>query len=98
MTGYFIYHSDVNFHIGLPPSEEHTVSRLTVPSTRFLMREILYDPRVLILLAIVHLQSSESIAKRIVKNPSWVRMNKVTLMPPASFSQIKQAWHFKTAL
>lgn len=41
------------------------------------MREILYDPRVLIVLGIVHLQSSDSIAKRIMKNPSWVRMNKV---------------------
>lgn len=44
------------------------------------MREILYDPRVLIVLAIVHLQGSNSIAKRIMKNPSWVRMNKVSIV------------------
>ncbi|KJH47873.1 beta-lactamase [Dictyocaulus viviparus] len=35
----------IDFHIGLPCSEEHTVSRLSMPSTAHLLKEIIHDPR-----------------------------------------------------
>lgn len=68
----------VDFFIGLPPEEEHTVSRLSQPSYGYLLREILYDPRVIIVLAIIHLGQQTSLTKRILENPDWIKLNGVS--------------------
>uniref|UniRef100_A0A1I7WZG4 Beta-lactamase domain-containing protein n=1 Tax=Heterorhabditis bacteriophora TaxID=37862 RepID=A0A1I7WZG4_HETBA len=67
----------IDFHIGLPPSEEHTVSRLSMPSTAHLIKEIVHDPRVLIVLAILHLRPPTSIARKIRENPQWFKLEQV---------------------
>ncbi|CAL2033244.1 unnamed protein product [Caenorhabditis brenneri] len=64
----------IDFHIGLPPSEEHTVSRLSMPSTLHLFREIVHDPRVLIVLAVFNLRPPNSIARKIAANPTWFKL------------------------
>ncbi|CAP32212.2 Protein CBR-LACT-2 [Caenorhabditis briggsae] len=64
----------IDFHIGLPPSEEHTVSRLSMPSTMHLFREIVHDPRVLIVLAVFNLRPPNSIARKIAANPTWFKL------------------------
>ncbi|CAI5441585.1 unnamed protein product [Caenorhabditis angaria] len=65
---------NIDFHIGLPSSEEHTVSRLSMPSTLHLFREILHDPRVLIVLAVFGLRPPNSIARKITTNPEWFKL------------------------
>ncbi|KAK6017216.1 hypothetical protein OSTOST_17295, partial [Ostertagia ostertagi] len=64
----------IDFHIGLPSSEEHTVSRLSMPSTAHLLKEIVHDPRVLIVLGILHLRPPTSIARKVRENPSMVQI------------------------
>ena len=64
----------IDFHIGLPSSEEHTVSRLSMPSTAHLMKEIIHDPRVLIVLAVLHLRPPTSIARKMRENPQWFKL------------------------
>uniref|UniRef100_A0A8R1EIE1 Beta-lactamase domain-containing protein n=1 Tax=Caenorhabditis japonica TaxID=281687 RepID=A0A8R1EIE1_CAEJA len=64
----------IDFHIGLPPSEEHTVSRLSMPSTLHLFREIVHDPRVLIVLAVFNLRPPNSIVRKIAANPTWFKL------------------------
>ncbi|CAD6197458.1 unnamed protein product [Caenorhabditis auriculariae] len=64
----------IDFHIGLPPSEEHTVSRLSLPPTMHLFKEIIYDPRVLIVLAVFNLRPPMSIARKVRDNPNWFKL------------------------
>ncbi|KIH53981.1 beta-lactamase [Ancylostoma duodenale] len=64
----------IDFHIGLPSSEEHTVSRLSMPSTAHLLKEIIHDPRVLIVLGILHLRPPTSIARKVRENPQWFKL------------------------
>ncbi|ETN85042.1 hypothetical protein RB195_020311 [Necator americanus] len=64
----------IDFHIGLPSSEEHTMSRLSMPSTAHLLKEIVYDPRVLIVLGILHLRPPTSIARKVRENPQWFKL------------------------
>ncbi|CAI4232917.1 unnamed protein product [Auanema sp. JU1783] len=64
----------IDFHIGLPPSEEHTVSRLSMPPTTHLLKEIVHDPRVLIVLAVLHLRPPTSIARKMRENPQWFKL------------------------
>lgn len=68
---------DIDFFIGLPLEEEHTMSRLSQPSYAYLLREILYDPRVIIVLAIIHLGQQTSLTKRILENPDWIKLSGV---------------------
>ncbi|EYC11829.1 hypothetical protein Y032_0049g1800 [Ancylostoma ceylanicum] len=64
----------IDFHIGLPKSEEHTMSRLSMPSTAHLLKEIIHDPRVLIVLGILHLRPPTSIARKVRENPQWFKL------------------------
>ncbi|TMS35060.1 hypothetical protein L596_002536 [Steinernema carpocapsae] len=64
----------VDFHIGLPPHEEHTVSRLSMPGYLHQMKEILYDPRILIMLGILNLRPPSSLAWKVKRNPDWFRL------------------------
>ncbi|PAV59315.1 hypothetical protein WR25_15656 isoform B [Diploscapter pachys] len=64
----------IDFHIGLPPSEEHTVSRLSLPPLTHRFKEILHDPRVLIVLAVLHMRSPTSIGRKVRENPQWFKL------------------------
>uniref|UniRef100_A0A7E4UWA0 Beta-lactamase domain-containing protein n=1 Tax=Panagrellus redivivus TaxID=6233 RepID=A0A7E4UWA0_PANRE len=64
----------IDFFMGLPQSEEHTVSRLSIPGPRYLMKEILHDPRVLVVLGLLHMKTSKSISQRVLDNPDWMRL------------------------
>uniref|UniRef100_A0A0M3I965 Beta-lactamase domain-containing protein n=2 Tax=Ascaris TaxID=6251 RepID=A0A0M3I965_ASCLU len=64
----------IDFHIGLPAEEEHTVSRLSLPSNMHLFKEIIYDPRILIMLAILYLRPPNSIAWKVRENPQWFKL------------------------
>lgn len=66
---------DIDFHIGLCPEEEHTVSRLTTPSLPYKLKEILYDPRILYLLATLHLRPPNSIAWKVRHTTAWMKLN-----------------------
>ncbi|VDM56738.1 unnamed protein product [Angiostrongylus costaricensis] len=65
----------IDFHIGLPSSEEHTVSRLSLPSTAHVLKEIIHDPRVLFVLGVIHLRSPTSIARKVKKNTQWLKLD-----------------------
>ncbi|VDO44762.1 unnamed protein product, partial [Haemonchus placei] len=69
----------IDFHIGLPSSEEHTVSRLSMPSTAHLLKEIIHDPRVLIVLGILHLRPPTSIARKVRENPQWFKLEQTVI-------------------
>ncbi|CAD5222739.1 unnamed protein product [Bursaphelenchus okinawaensis] len=45
----------IDFFMGLPPEEQHTVARLSFPSTSFMLKELFYDPRILIALTCMNL-------------------------------------------
>lgn len=68
----------IDFHIGLPTSEEHTVSRLSLPSNLHLMKEVLYDPRILVMLGILNLRPPNSIAWKVRGNPDWLKLESVS--------------------
>ncbi|CAJ0573474.1 unnamed protein product, partial [Mesorhabditis spiculigera] len=82
---------NIDFHLGLPPSEEHTVSRLTLPSTAHLLKEIVHDPRVLIVLAIFHLRPPGSIGRKVRENPQWFKLEQeVNTFNAPELHQIEQ--------
>ena len=60
--------------MGLPKTEEHTVSRLTIPDKRYLLKEIIHDPRVLIVLGLLHLKTRNSLAQKVLDNPDWIKL------------------------
>ncbi|GMT13158.1 hypothetical protein PFISCL1PPCAC_4455, partial [Pristionchus fissidentatus] len=62
----------IDFHIGLDPSEEHTVSRLSMPTKMHLLREIIHDPRVLIVLGIFN--APHVIGRKVRTNPQWFKL------------------------
>ncbi|MCP9261704.1 Beta-lactamase domain-containing protein 2 [Dirofilaria immitis] len=65
----------IDFHFGLPLEEEYTVSRLTTPPFFYKLKEILYDPRILYLLSILNLRLPNSIARKIWKTNTWMKLN-----------------------
>ncbi|KAK0395340.1 hypothetical protein QR680_001239 [Steinernema hermaphroditum] len=64
----------IDFHIGLPPHEEHTVSRLSMPGYLHQMKEIIYDPRILIMLGILNLRPPSSLSWKVRRNPDWFKL------------------------
>jgi len=70
----FIPHG-IDFHIGLPASEAHTVSRLSYPSNFEKLREIRYDPRVLIALGLLQVGASKQV-KRVA---DWIQIDKTRI-------------------
>lgn len=71
--------SGIDFFIGLPMEEEHTVSRLSMPSKLHLMKEVAYDPRIIFMLAILNVRPPNSIAWKVQGNPSWIKLKEVGL-------------------
>lgn len=67
----------IDFHIGLPTSEQHTVSRLTYPSTFEKLREIRNDPRILIALGLIKIVGPLSVMKQAEKTANWIQVDKV---------------------
>lgn len=67
----------IDFHIGLPPEEEHTVSRLSVPPLSYKIKEILYDPRILYLLSTLNLRFPNSIAWKVRGTTAWMKLDAV---------------------
>ncbi|KAI6190274.1 Beta-lactamase domain-containing protein [Aphelenchoides bicaudatus] len=65
----------IDFHIGLPDTEASNVSRLSVPSTFEKLREICYDPRILIALSLVRLAGSNSVMKQAKKSTNWIQID-----------------------
>ncbi|KAL3106840.1 hypothetical protein niasHT_010755 [Heterodera trifolii] len=66
---------NIDFHLGLPLSLSHTVSRLTFPSFWYQLREFLYDPRVIVVQGVLHLRTRNSLRTRIAKNATWIRID-----------------------
>uniref|UniRef100_A0A914WTT1 Beta-lactamase-related domain-containing protein n=1 Tax=Plectus sambesii TaxID=2011161 RepID=A0A914WTT1_9BILA len=71
--------NDIDFFIGLPKEEEHTVSRLSMPSNWHLMKEIAYDPRIIFMLAILNVRPPSSIAWKVRANPDWIKLKEVAI-------------------
>uniref|UniRef100_A0A914YT74 Beta-lactamase-related domain-containing protein n=1 Tax=Panagrolaimus superbus TaxID=310955 RepID=A0A914YT74_9BILA len=65
---------EIDFYMGLPPNEQHTVSRLTIPDRRYLFKELIHDPRIFIVLGLLHLRGRNSLAKKILENPDWIKL------------------------
>lgn len=65
----------IDFHIGLPPEEEHTVSRLSVPPLSYKIKEILYDPRILYLLSTLNLRFPNSIVWKVRGTTAWMKLD-----------------------
>jgi len=72
----------LDFYLGLPAELEHTLSRLSLPNWRYIAREVAYDPRVLIVLGILHGRRRNSLAGRLSRNPSWLVLKR----PHCSFN------------
>uniref|UniRef100_A0A0N5ANA1 Beta-lactamase domain-containing protein n=1 Tax=Syphacia muris TaxID=451379 RepID=A0A0N5ANA1_9BILA len=65
---------NIDFHLGLPATEEHTVSRLSLPSNLHLMKEVFYDPRILVMLGVLNLRPPNSIVWKVRQNPDWLKL------------------------
>ncbi|KAL3078206.1 hypothetical protein niasHS_012093 [Heterodera schachtii] len=66
---------NIDFHLGLPLSLSHTVSRLRFPSFWYQLREFVYDPRVIVVQGVLHLRTRNSLRTRIAKNATWIRID-----------------------
>ncbi|KAK0395339.1 hypothetical protein QR680_001239 [Steinernema hermaphroditum] len=53
---------------------EHTVSRLSMPGYLHQMKEIIYDPRILIMLGILNLRPPSSLSWKVRRNPDWFKL------------------------
>ena len=73
--------SGIDFHLGLSRKQSHTMSRLTMPGWLFQLREVIHDPRVIIVLVILHLRTTNSLRSRIARNPAWLQLNSVSSIP-----------------
>lgn len=69
--------SDIDFFIGLPPEEEHTVSRISVAPCWYTIREMIYDPRILILFTVLFLGLPGSLMRKMWNNCKWFKISKV---------------------
>uniref|UniRef100_A0A183BRZ5 Beta-lactamase domain-containing protein n=1 Tax=Globodera pallida TaxID=36090 RepID=A0A183BRZ5_GLOPA len=83
----------IDFHLGLPMPLAHTVSRLAYPPLCYQLRELVRDPRVLVVQGVLHLRTRHSLRSRVVKNTPWVRVDgKVnTFNNPKIFCGLEQA-------
>ncbi|VDN50644.1 unnamed protein product [Dracunculus medinensis] len=70
--------SDIDFFIGLPPEEEHTVSRISVAPCWYTIREMIYDPRILILFTVLFLGLPGSLMRKMWNNCKWFKISKKT--------------------
>jgi hypothetical protein len=70
-----LFHTEIDFHIGLPPSEVWRVARLTSPDIRYRLSEIITDYSMLrYLFAIYRLYNNDDILARISRNPDWMQV------------------------
>ncbi|KAI1703524.1 beta-lactamase domain-containing protein [Ditylenchus destructor] len=67
---------DVDFVLGLAPDADMEISRISLPDVKYQVKEIIYDPRVLLVIGILNLRRKRSLAYRIVRNHSWLRVKK----------------------
>uniref|UniRef100_A0AC35U5F9 Beta-lactamase domain-containing protein n=1 Tax=Rhabditophanes sp. KR3021 TaxID=114890 RepID=A0AC35U5F9_9BILA len=65
----------INFHLGLNEDLEKHVSNLVAPSIAYRIKEILHDPRVLIVIAIINAQTKSSIAHKVKNNFDWMKVD-----------------------
>uniref|UniRef100_A0A1I8C235 Beta-lactamase domain-containing protein n=1 Tax=Meloidogyne hapla TaxID=6305 RepID=A0A1I8C235_MELHA len=65
---------------------------LSMPNRMYIIREIFYDPRVLVFLGILHIRNKNSLRSRMARNPEWINANSkiCTLNNPELFP-IEQA-------
>lgn len=75
----------MDFFFGLPASEQHTVARLSLPSTSFVLKEVLRDPRVLLAYLVVRLNGPVSVRKQ-VENIGFIKTEGVS-RPPRAISR-----------
>lgn len=50
---------------------------LTMPGWKYIIREVLYDPRTLAMLSILHVRTLNSLRSRMARNPAWININSV---------------------
>lgn len=60
-----------------------------MPSTTHLIKEIIYDPRIIYMLAILYARPPNSIAWKVRRNPSWFKLKNVK-----SHRHIIRLWFF----
>ncbi|PIC45826.1 hypothetical protein B9Z55_005718 [Caenorhabditis nigoni] len=82
---------DVDYHIGLPLSEQHRVARISTPNMLNRIDEMLTDIRVLkYMKSLIKLMTDHPLA-HIVKNPSWLEaVSRCTINNP-DYHRLEQA-------
>uniref|UniRef100_A0A0N5BCW0 Beta-lactamase domain-containing protein n=1 Tax=Strongyloides papillosus TaxID=174720 RepID=A0A0N5BCW0_STREA len=66
----------IDFYLGIPKELQSFVSELSVPTTSYRLKEIMHDPRILIVLAILNLQTHSSIGEKVKNNFDWIKIDK----------------------
>uniref|UniRef100_A0A0K0EGP2 Beta-lactamase domain-containing protein n=1 Tax=Strongyloides stercoralis TaxID=6248 RepID=A0A0K0EGP2_STRER len=66
----------IDFYLGIPKELESYVSELSLPSPGYRLKEIIHDPRILIVLAILNLQTNNSIGEKVKNNFDWIKIDK----------------------
>ncbi|KAI6186264.1 Beta-lactamase domain-containing protein [Aphelenchoides besseyi] len=79
---------DIDFHLGLPSTEAHTVSRLSATPRSYVLREIRSDPRIMIAMLLMRIRGKQSLVKQIKCVSDWMQINeaRVTLNNPEIFA------------
>ena len=65
----------IDFQIGIGREQHSTMARIVFPTRTYVLREVLRDPRVLVILASRHLRLKSSLTLRMV--PHWLRADSV---------------------
>ncbi|CAD5232168.1 unnamed protein product [Bursaphelenchus xylophilus] len=56
---------NIDFFLGLPSHEQHTVSRLAIPTNSYFLKEIVHDPRILIALTCLYSGGDVGLRKQV---------------------------------
>lgn len=74
-----MFNLEIDFHIGLPANEHHTVSRLSCPSNYEKLREIRSDPRILIALSLLRIVGPLSVLNQAKKSTDFIQIDKMSI-------------------
>uniref|UniRef100_A0A915BFA8 Secreted protein n=1 Tax=Parascaris univalens TaxID=6257 RepID=A0A915BFA8_PARUN len=80
----------IDISIGLPKHEYSDLARATQPGLFEYARDILADPRMLAVLALMYLRMPDSIAAKLRMHPSWIPLNYLIAQPTVANWHLEQ--------
>ena len=69
---------NLDISIGSSPEDTHRIAYLTNPGILEIIRDIIIDPRLIVMYLMTILQSSEAIIHRVLKNPAFIDFDQET--------------------